>query len=87
MEKIDGLLELLIILIKSTVHITVKINKDALSDIRTYLQNVQDKIVFWRLNHNYRKMSYNRKDTILNLCLFRIIPFLSFNMTPWVAKN
>jgi len=49
MDRIDVTLELLNILIHSTVNGMVKIRSDTLSDIKICLQNAQDKIEFLQL--------------------------------------
>ena len=49
MDRIDVTLELLNILIHSTINGMVKIRSDTLSDIKICLQNAQDKIEFLQL--------------------------------------
>ena len=49
MAPISAILELVDNLILSTMNNTVKISKDFLTDIQTYLQNAQEKIDFLQL--------------------------------------
>ena len=49
MDKIGEVLELLNTVIYFTVHDTVKIKKNTLYDIKTYLQYTQEKIEFLEL--------------------------------------
>jgi len=53
MAQITNILELLNIMKLCNVHNTIQINKDTLSNIRTYLQNKQHKIEFLQLESQF----------------------------------
>lgn len=84
MDKRTKLLKFLDTLILSIVESedTIKINKTTLADIKTCLQDAQEKIEFLQLNLNSSKKRYNKVDIILNLFLFKTLRW-----TPINSKN
>jgi len=61
MARITNILELLNTLILCNFHNTIQINKDTLSNIRTYLQNAQDRIEFLQLKYQLQQNELQEK--------------------------